>query len=108
MKYLAFLLSFHILMLTEMPVVATLYAKMASEQCGKACSDVPDSDDEAEGCSKESCLTSPCCKIQLFLTSFEKPAPQFLLVPLQQNNFNLKRLLITLSSFDIWHPPQFI
>lgn len=108
MKYLAFLLSFHLLMLTEMPVMVTLFAQFAKEECGKSCSEQSDTEDATGGCSKESCLTSPCCKLQMVLPSVENTTTQFVLQSIVQRNFSFERLIVTMPSFDIWHPPQII
>ncbi len=108
MRYLAFILSFHLMTLTVAPAASMLYAKFSSERCGTSCSKSSNPEKETRDCEKQSCFTFSCCKISVFLAPTYKNSFQFQLESTLKNNFILKELFISLRPFDIWHPPKFI
>lgn len=108
MKFLAFIISFYILSLAVAPGLKLLRTKFSSEHCKTICSESPLSENDNDGCQKQNCTPFTCCFKTFIFTNLYSFPSQFLSKLTVKNNYNLKRIFISLQTFDIWHPPKYV
>lgn len=102
MKALALILSFYVLSLTVAPAVALLREKF---ECSDSCSK-KETQKDSDGCEKQSCSTFSCCYKIVYMVNPCKENLFFTQYRIVKNSFGYTNPILTLHSFDIWHPPR--
>ena len=103
-KHITFILSLYILGLTFSPAIGMA---MQSDGCMKSCS--KETSKDSDGCQKGICTPYSCCLKNLMpMTAPYQYSAPFVIAKEVRNNFSTTRDLVSLRSFDIWHPPRLI
>jgi hypothetical protein len=80
-------------------------AETAVAECGKKCCK-HEPHKSADGCG-ETCSPFSCClKTVVMFYPQERSLDRFLPEIFIQNNFSNAQIFVSLTDFDIWHPPR--
>ena len=106
MKLIALILSTYILSLAFSPVISLA---LRSGDCGTSCTKDTLPDKDSDGCPKDACAPFSCCLKNLFPPHFSIKYTALPDMPIEvKDNFVQQNGLVSLRSFDIWHPPRII
>ena len=106
MKHMTLILSLYIFGLTLSPAISMA---MQSGGCMKSCAKDTLPAKDSDGCNKEVCAPYSCCLKNLMpMTAPYQYSRPFMAEPEVRNNFSNTHYLVSLRSFDIWHPPRLI